>query len=72
MVIRTRRRLINAAKALARDGTLPPGIDDPTLYRHRSGGVILPRATDWQEATKDLRKAFIEHKPEALYEPAVG
>src|SRR5690606_16556954 len=32
MVIRTRRRLINAAKALARDGTLPPGVDDPTVY----------------------------------------
>jgi hypothetical protein len=72
MVIRTRRRLINAAKAHAKDGTLPPGVDDPTIYRYRSGGVILPRSTDWQEATKDLRRAFTEHKPEALYEPAVG
>jgi hypothetical protein len=72
MVIRTRRRLINAAKALAREGTVPPGVDDPTVYHYRSGGVILPRSADWQEATKDLRKAFIEHKPEEMYEPAVG
>ena len=72
MVIRTRRRLINAAKARDNDGTLPPGVDDPTVYRYRSGGVILPRSTDWQEATKELRKAFVSHKPEALYEPAVS
>jgi hypothetical protein len=72
MVIRTRRRLINAAKAHLKDGTLPPGVDDPKIYRYRSGGVILPRSTDWQEATKDLRKAFMEHKPEEMYEPAIG
>jgi hypothetical protein len=71
MVIRTRRRLINAAKALARDGTMPPGVDDPTVYRYRSGGVILPRSADWLEATKDLRKAFMSHKPEELYEPVL-
>jgi hypothetical protein len=69
MVIRTRRRLINAAKAIARDGTLPPGVDDSTIYRVRSGGVILPRSTDWREATKDLQKAFVEHTADQLYAP---
>ena len=72
MVIRTRRRLINAAKALAKDGALPPGVDDPTIYRYRSGGVILPRSTDWLEATRELRKAFVTHKAEQLYEPVLG
>ena len=72
MVIRTRRRLIKAAKALNTDGTLPPGVDDPSVYRHRSGGVILPRSADWLDATKDLRKAFTQHNPEAVYQPVIG
>src|SRR6266436_2903367 len=41
MIIRTRRRVITAAKALRDDGKLPPGVDDPAVYRYRSGGVIL-------------------------------
>jgi len=57
MVIRTRRRAINAARALRDDGVVPPGVDDPTVYRYRSGGVILPREANWLEATKDLRRA---------------
>ena len=53
MVIRTRRRAINAAKALRDRDDVPPGVDDPkpsTCYR--SGGVILPRDTNWLEATR--------------------
>jgi phenylpropionate dioxygenase-like ring-hydroxylating dioxygenase large terminal subunit len=71
MVIRTRRRLINAAKAFRDEGLVPPGVDDPTVYRYRSGGVILPRSADWMEATKELRKAFVDHGPltEAPYTP---
>jgi hypothetical protein len=72
MVIRTRRRLINAAKAIVRDGTLPPGVDDSSIYRVRSGGVILPRSVDWRDATKDLQKAFVEHSSEEVYAPAVS
>jgi hypothetical protein len=60
MVIRTRRRAINAAKALRDTGEVPPGVDDPKVYRHRSGGVILPRTANWLEATKELRQAFRE------------
>jgi hypothetical protein len=59
MVIRTRRRLIDAAKALRDRGAVPPGVDDPSLYHQRSGGVILPREANWLEATKDLRKALV-------------
>jgi phthalate 4,5-dioxygenase oxygenase subunit len=61
MIIRTRRRLIAAAKALRDSGTLPPGAEDPTVYRVRSGGVILPRDANWIEATEHLREAFVEH-----------
>jgi phenylpropionate dioxygenase-like ring-hydroxylating dioxygenase large terminal subunit len=70
MVIRTRRRLINAAKALRDKGVIPPGVDEPAVYRTRSGGVILPRSADWLDATEHLREAFVEH-PE-LAAPAAG
>jgi hypothetical protein len=61
MVIKTRRRIIAAAKALRDHGTRPPGADDPTVYRVRSGGTILPRNVDWLEATAALREAFVDH-----------
>jgi phthalate 4,5-dioxygenase oxygenase subunit len=72
MVIRTRRRAINATRALRDDGAVPPGVDDPAVYRYRSGGVILPRNADWLEETKELRKAFVQHKAEATVEPLSG
>jgi phenylpropionate dioxygenase-like ring-hydroxylating dioxygenase large terminal subunit len=53
MIIRTRRRLLDAARALAADGTLPPGVEDPSLYRIRSGGAILPKGVDGLEVTQD-------------------
>ena len=68
MVIRTRRRLIQAALAFRDQGTIPPGVDNPEFYRQRSGGVILPRAVDWVEATKELRKAFTEYPEEFVLE----
>ena len=61
MIIRMRRALLSAARALAKDGIVPPGVDSPEAYRQRSGGVILPRSADWLEATVELRKAFVEH-----------
>jgi hypothetical protein len=61
MIIRMRRSLLTAARALAKDGIVPPGVDAPEVYRQRSGGVILPRSADWLEATAGLRQAFVEH-----------
>jgi phthalate 4,5-dioxygenase oxygenase subunit len=66
MVIRTRRRLINAARDLEAKGTIPPGVDNPEVYRYRSGGVILPRNVDWREGTRELQKAFVDRTPETL------
>jgi phenylpropionate dioxygenase-like ring-hydroxylating dioxygenase large terminal subunit len=63
LIIRTRRRVIAAAKALRDDGIIPPGVDNPEIYAQRSGGVILPRSVDWWEGTQDLRRAFVE-RPE--------
>jgi phenylpropionate dioxygenase-like ring-hydroxylating dioxygenase large terminal subunit len=54
MIIRTRRRLIDAAKALHDHGTVPPGVDEPALYRMRSGGAILPKGVDGLAVLKDV------------------
>jgi phthalate 4,5-dioxygenase len=62
LIIRTRRRVLNVAKALRDHGTVPSGVDNPELYRLRSGGVVLPRNVDWWEGTKELRKAFVKHE----------
>jgi len=61
MVIRVRRRLIAAARALADAGTIPPGVDEPEVYRQRSGGIILDQDADWIGATRDLRQAYVPH-----------
>jgi hypothetical protein len=61
MIIRTRRRLIDAARALRDQGTPPPGVADPSAYAVRSGGVVVPRGVSWVEATTELRKAFLSH-----------
>jgi phenylpropionate dioxygenase-like ring-hydroxylating dioxygenase large terminal subunit len=58
MIIRTRARLIQAAKALRDRGTVPPGVDNPEVYRVRSGEVVLPRGVDWWQASADLRERF--------------
>jgi len=58
MIIQTRRRYLNAAKALAEAGTPPPGAQLPASYHQRSGQVVIPRNVDWWEYTRDLRERF--------------
>ena len=60
MVIKTRQRLMSAAMEL-QEGISPVAVDHPELYAIRSGGVILPKETDWLEGTEELRKAFVKH-----------
>jgi phthalate 4,5-dioxygenase oxygenase subunit len=66
MIIRTRRKLIRAVKALQDENVTPPGVDNPELYRRRSGSIILPREADWLQATQHLR-----HPEVGIGEPAV-
>ena len=50
MIMRTRRRLLKAARALAK-GTVPPGVDNPEImYPVRSGDFITDAGTGWKEA----------------------
>jgi hypothetical protein len=62
MVIKTRRSIINAARSL-QEGVTHPTVDHPELYQERSGGTLLPKGAGWFEATKELRKAFVD-RPE--------
>lgn len=57
MIIHVRRRLIQAAKALRDKGVVPPGVDQPALYRVRPVGAILPPNSDWLQATEARRRA---------------
>jgi hypothetical protein len=66
MIIRTRRRLIDAAKAMRDDGSLPPCVDAPELYRQRSGSLTLPREVNWWETVTDLGKPFVSRQLEDL------
>jgi len=58
LIIRTRRRMINAARALREQGTVPPGVDNPALYRQRSGEMILPKNVDWWSYYQEMRKTW--------------
>ena len=61
MIIRVRRRLMDAARELVEHGTVPYSAEHPEVYRQRSGGVILPDGVEWVEATRELRRAYLEH-----------
>jgi phenylpropionate dioxygenase-like ring-hydroxylating dioxygenase large terminal subunit len=72
MIIRARRRWIAAAKALRDLGIVPPGVDDPTVYRQRSGECILPRSEDWWEGSRSLREVWSAGEVEQAQETPVS
>lgn len=54
MIIRTRRKLIAAAKAFVNNGEIPAGVDQPELYRMRSGGALVPSGSDGLSLLADM------------------
>jgi hypothetical protein len=60
MIIKVRQRLIQAAKALRDDGTVPPGVDNSSVYGVRTVTTIIDDGVDWVEATHEHRKAFTD------------
>ena len=66
MIIRTRRRLVQAARAFSDEGIVPPGVDRPEIFGQRSGWIVLPNGVDWLEGSAERRKAFIERRLEDL------
>ncbi len=53
-VIRMRRRLLDAAKALSEHGKTPPGVDAPDAYRVGACGFVLPKSERWIETAREL------------------
>jgi phthalate 4,5-dioxygenase oxygenase subunit len=58
MIIRVRRRLLAAARDLREHGMIPPGVDEPALYRQRSGWAMVPTQADFWEYLRPAREAF--------------
>ncbi len=51
MITRTRRRLLRAARALKKDGAVPPGVDQPDIYVNvRSGDFLADEKIGWRDA----------------------
>jgi hypothetical protein len=57
MVIHVRRRLLDAARALREQGTVPPNVDDPKLCRVRPASAVLPDGESWIAATEQARQS---------------
>jgi hypothetical protein len=62
-IIRMRRLLIRATKALRDAGTVPPGVDNPGVYKVRSGAIVLPNGVPGIEATRHLQWKALEEPP---------
>jgi hypothetical protein len=56
--IRPLARLLRAARAFQEQSILPPGADQPEIYRVRSGERFLPENADWREASGEIRERF--------------
>ncbi len=60
MIARTRRRLLRAARAFAKDGTVPPCIDDPGIYTAvRSGDFLADAKIAWRDAYEMQMRAAV-------------
>ena len=60
MVARTRRRLLRAARAFDKDGTVPPGVDEPDIYTAvRSGDFLADEKIAWRDAYEMQMRAAV-------------
>jgi phthalate 4,5-dioxygenase oxygenase subunit len=55
-IVMARQRLMRAARALATQGTAPPGVD-PATHRVRSAAVVLPAGVKFDEAAREALMA---------------
>ena len=60
MIARTRRRLLHAARAFAKDGTVPPCVDQPGIYTQvRSGDFVTDAKIAWRDAYEMQMRAAV-------------
>jgi phthalate 4,5-dioxygenase len=59
MIVRTRRRIIEATRAFVESGIVPPAVDKPEVTQGaRSGDFLAPDNVGWLEAYADeVRRA---------------
>jgi phthalate 4,5-dioxygenase oxygenase subunit len=66
MITRTRRRLLRAARELKKDGTVPPGVDDPDVFVNvRSGDFLADKEIEWRDAYEAQMRAAMRPLREA-------
>jgi len=66
MIMATRRRLLKAARALAKDKIVPPGVDDPAImYPVRSGDFVADAKLAWRQAYDRQMQASVRPLQEA-------
>jgi hypothetical protein len=66
MIMATRRRLLKAARALAKDKIVPPGVDNPDImYAVRSGDFVTDAKLRWREAYDRQMRAAVRPLQEA-------
>lgn len=51
--VKARLMLLAAAKALREQGTIPPGAQDPSVYRVRGSSTVVPDNVHWIDGVKD-------------------
>ena len=71
MIIRVRRRLLEAARDLRENGIVPPGVDNPRVYRQRSGWALVPQEKDFWEELRPLREEF-QREEITIPDPVAG
>ena len=62
MIIRVRRRLLEALQAHAQ-GTVPPGVDQPVAYRRRGVQVTLAPGSNWYQLTEEMVHEVVTTRP---------
>ena len=61
MIVKARNRLLQVARNLAKEGTPPPGVDDPKIFLGARGGDFLAQEkVDWLKAYDEQRKSFLD------------
>ena len=68
-IIRVRRRMLEAAKALRDRGVIPPGVNSPELYQVRSCQAILPKDRSWQTVLDDWHQCRTTEHPTGGFHP---
>jgi len=60
MIARTRRRLLRAARAFTKDGSVPPCVDDPGIYTAvRSGDFLADEKIAWRDVYEMQMRAAV-------------